>query len=75
MFIFDLHFSASGHTFRMKINCALMKRTELNMLWKLVKASEDRPLTAADLTLLLRIRFALQEYEAKVGQGRRRGEV
>jgi len=34
------------------------------MLWKLVKVGEDRPLTAADLALLLRLRFALQEYEA-----------
>jgi hypothetical protein len=39
------------------------------MLWKLVKAGEDRPLSAADLALLLRLRFALQEYEAKIGQG------
>jgi hypothetical protein len=46
-----------------------MKTTELKMLWKLVKAGEDRPLSAADLALLLRIRFALQEYEAKVEQG------
>lgn len=45
-----------------------MKTTELKMLWKLVKAGEDRPLSAADLALLLRIRFALQEYEAKTGQ-------
>ena len=44
------------------------------MLWKLVKAGEDRPLSAADLALLLRIRFALQEYEGKIGPGRRRGE-
>jgi hypothetical protein len=41
-----------------------MKSTELEMLWKLVKAGEDRPLSAADMALLLRIRFALQEYEA-----------
>ena len=53
----------------LKMNCALMKRTELKMLWKLVKAGEDRPLSAADLALLLRIRFALQEYEVKIGQG------
>ena len=53
----------------LKINCALMKTTELKMLWKLVKAGEDRPLSAADLALLLRIRFALQEYEAKSRQG------
>jgi hypothetical protein len=46
-----------------------MKTTELKMLWKLVKAGEDRPLTAADLALLLRIRFALQEYKAKAEQG------
>jgi hypothetical protein len=43
-----------------------MKTTELKMLWKLVKSGEGRPLTKADLALLLRIRFALQEYEAKV---------
>jgi hypothetical protein len=40
-----------------------MKPSELKMLWKLVKAGEDRPLSAADLALLLRLRFALQEYE------------
>ena len=39
------------------------------MLRKLVKAGEDRLLSAADLALLLRLRFALQEYEVKVGQG------
>jgi hypothetical protein len=54
---------------RLKINCALMKTTELKMLWKLVKSGEKRRLSAADLVLLVRIRFALQEYEAKVGQG------
>jgi hypothetical protein len=40
-----------------------MKTTELKMLWKLVKSGETRPLSAADMALLLRIRFALQEYE------------
>ena len=34
------------------------------MLWKLVKSGETRPLSAADMALLLRLRFALQEYEA-----------
>ena len=43
-----------------------MKTTELKMLWKLVKAGEKRKLSAADLALRLRIRFALQEYEAAV---------
>jgi hypothetical protein len=38
------------------------------MLWKLVKDGEKRALSSADLAFLLRIRFALQEYEAKVGQ-------
>jgi len=52
----------------LKMNSALMKRTELQMLWKLVKAGEERRLSAADLGLLLRIRFALQEYEGNVGQ-------
>ena len=44
-----------------------MKTSELKMLWKLVKSGEERPLTAADLALLLRLRFALLDYEAKVG--------
>jgi len=34
--------------------------------WKLVKSGEIRPLPAADMALLLRLHFALQEYEAKV---------
>jgi hypothetical protein len=41
-----------------------MKPTELKRLWKPVKAGEKRPLSAADMALLLRLRFALQEYEA-----------
>ena len=44
-----------------------MKTIELKMLWKLVKSGEERPLSAADLALLLRIRFALQEYGAQSG--------
>ena len=61
----------------MKINCARMKTTELKMLWKLVKSGEKQRLSAADMALLLRIRFALQEYEAKVEQGPppRRGDL
>jgi hypothetical protein len=47
----------------LKINCARMNTTELQMLWKLVKSGEKRPLSAADMALLLRLRFALQEYE------------
>ena len=43
-----------------------MKSCELKMLWRLVKAGEQRKLSAADLALLVRIRFALQEYEAKI---------
>ncbi len=50
------------------MNYVQMKTTELKMLCKLVKAGEGRPLAAADLALLLRLRFALQEYEAKIGQ-------
>ena len=38
------------------------------MLWKLVKSGEKRRLSAADLALLLRLRFALQEYEAQSGE-------
>jgi hypothetical protein len=45
------------------------------MLLKLVKAGEDRPFSAADMALLLRLRFTLQEYEAKSGQECRRGET
>jgi hypothetical protein len=48
----------------LKMNCARMKTTELQKLWKLAKVGEKRPLSSADLALLLRIRFALQEYEA-----------
>ena len=51
-----------------------MKTSELKMLWELVKSGEERKLSAADLALLLRIRFALQQYEATVGaQPRRTG--
>jgi len=50
----------------LKITYALMKTTELKMLWKLVKSGEKRKLSAADLTLLLRIRLALREYESKI---------
>ena len=45
----------------------LMKASELKMLWKLVKAGEDRPLSAADLALLLRLRFALQDQPESAG--------
>jgi len=48
------------------MNCAQMKTTELKRLWKLVKAGEKRKLSAADLALRLRLRLALQEYEAVV---------
>jgi hypothetical protein len=47
---------------------ALMKTTELNVLEKLVKAGETRSLIAADLALLLRVRFALQTYQAESAQ-------
>jgi len=43
-----------------------MKTTEIKMLWRLVKSGERRRLTAADLALLMRLRFALQEHEAAV---------
>jgi len=52
----------------LKMNSALMKTTEIQMLWKLVKSGETRPLSAADMALLLRIRFALQEYEPKYNE-------
>jgi hypothetical protein len=50
---------------------ALMKTTELNMLGKLVKDGETRPLTAADLALLLRLRFALRAYQAETAEALR----
>jgi transposase len=56
----------------LKMNSVLMKTSELKMLWKLVKTGQRRPLSAADLALLLRIRFALQDYEAQSGS--RRGQ-
>jgi hypothetical protein len=71
----SVRFSARRAPDGLKMNYARMKTTELKMLWKLVKAGEKRPLSAADLALLLRIRFALQEYEAKIGLGYRRGEA
>jgi hypothetical protein len=52
-----------------------MKTTELKTLWKLVKSGETRPLSAADIALLLRIRFALQEYEADVAQNLEAQEI
>jgi len=45
-----------------------MKTSGLKMLWRLVKSGEKRKHSAADLALLLRLRFALREYEAKTGQ-------
>lgn len=45
-----------------------MKTSELKMLWKLVESGEARPLSAADMALLLRIRFARLEYEAQSGR-------
>jgi hypothetical protein len=46
-----------------------MKATEIKALWKLVKAGEERPLSAADLRLLMRVRSALVEYEDEVKLG------
>ena len=43
-----------------------MKTTEIQKLWKLVKSGEQRPLSAANMALLLRLRFALQEYKIAV---------
>jgi hypothetical protein len=63
----DKHVNANGEFIKcnsLKRNSAQMKTTELQKLWKLVKSGEKRPLSAADLALLLRIRFALQEYAA-----------
>jgi hypothetical protein len=57
------------------MNSVPMKSTELQMLWKLVTDGERRKLSAADLALLLRIRFALQEYQAQAAPDRSRGDV
>jgi hypothetical protein len=35
----------------LKMNSAQMKPTEQQILWKLVKAGEQRPLSAADLAM------------------------
>ena len=43
-----------------------MKPTEIKTLKKLVKIGKQQKLSAADLALLLRSRFAVQEYEAAV---------
>jgi hypothetical protein len=43
----------------LKKNCARIKTTELQMLWKLAKDGEDRPLAAAELRLLMRVRDVL----------------
>lgn len=53
----------------LKKNSVQMKRSELKTLRKLVRSGETRKLSAADLALLLRLRFALREYEALAGQG------
>ena len=42
-----------------------MKTDELQMLRKMVKDGENRKLSAADFALLLRLRFALQGYDAQ----------
>jgi len=46
-----------------------MKTSEIKMLWKFVRAGEDRPLSAADLRLLIRVRSALMDYEDEVKLG------
>lgn len=54
--------SAGGSPDGLKINCARMKNTELQMLWKMVKFEAKR-LSTANLALLQHIRLALQKYE------------
>lgn len=46
-----------------------MKTTEIQLLWKLVQAGEERPLVAADFRLLMRLRSALMDYQAEVKLG------
>jgi len=43
-----------------------MKSTEVQTLWKLVKAGENRHISAADFRLLLRVRAALMDYEREI---------
>jgi hypothetical protein len=45
-----------------------MRTDELQLLRKMVKDGESRKLSAADFTLLLRLRFALQEYDTTATQ-------
>jgi hypothetical protein len=56
------------------MNYALMKSTEIQALWKLVKAGEERPLSAADLRLLMRLRTALLDYQDEIKLGQPAGE-
>jgi len=51
------------------MNSAQMKTTELKMLWKLVKAGESKPLSAAELRLCMRLRSALMDYEDEIKLG------
>jgi hypothetical protein len=46
-----------------------MKTTEVNMLWKLVKAGEKKRLSSAKLRLLMRLWSALKDYEDGVRLG------
>jgi hypothetical protein len=47
-----------------------MQTEAIKALWQVVKAGEARPLMAADLRLLLRVRLALMEYEAAKRAGK-----
>ena len=53
----------------MKINYAFMKPTELKKLWKLVKTGEEKPLSATELRLFMRLRSALMDYEDEIKLG------
>ena len=53
----------------LKMNYVQMKPNEIKLLWKLVKAGEKRPLSAADLRLLMCVRSALKDYANDVRLG------
>jgi hypothetical protein len=46
-----------------------MKASDIKCLWRLVKAGEERPLPAAELRLLMRVRLAVMAYEDEVRLG------
>lgn len=50
----------------LKMNSAQMKTTEIDYLRKLVTDGLERPLSAADMRFLLRLRAALDDYDCEL---------